>query len=99
MTKTHFGCGHPRTEDNQYLSGKQIICRQCKLIAKRRWRERVRERQLAAMRGRPKFTPIQLPPELQPRPAEPLTPEAIGSRQLLEAYARYYERHVKSEAA
>lgn len=93
-----YRCGHPKTPENTSRVGdNRTACRQCRLALKTSYRERVRQRALANMKGRPTFKPVALPPELQDN--EPLTPEAVGSRNLLIAYARYYEKHVRGEAA
>jgi hypothetical protein len=96
--KATFGCGHPYTAENtSYIGLSRTACRTCRLEQKRRWRERSKEIAEAKLRPKPVFTPVALPPEL--RPPEQLTPEAIGSRNLLIAYAKYYEKHVRREAA
>lgn len=97
MTET-FRCGHPKTPENTTsVGGDRTACRQCRLEYKERWRERVRQLAEARKHSAPLCGPVALPPEMQPQ--QPLTAEAIGSRNLLIAYARYYENHVKSRAA
>lgn len=89
-----FGCGHPRSVENvQYVGvARKERCRACRLAEKRTWRERARANAEPKRIGRP---PAQV--------VEPVydfrSPEEIGSYNLLRAYARYYENHVKSEAA
>lgn len=94
-----FRCGHPKSPENtSRIRDNGTACRTCRLEYKGRWRERVRQLAEARMMGKPIDGPVTLPPEL--REPERLSPEAIGSRNLLIAYARYYERHVrKAEAA
>jgi hypothetical protein len=97
MNTQIFNCGHPRTPENTHNNGSGYVrCRECKLAEKRRWRERAREK---AEAKRVMRSPVLIPrAQIMPNP-EPLSPEAYGSRELLIAYARYYEMHVKSEAA
>lgn len=71
-----------------------MICKECHHAAKRRWRERKRE---IASGEKPALKTGPKPDQTVKTEAEPLTAEALGSRRLLEAYARYYERHVKNQ--
>lgn len=94
--KTVFACGHPYEPENEIKIGKgRIGCRQCRLVEKRNWRKRAREiaeeKSLPLKRG-PK-------PEAMIVNVDAVSPEAAGSRMLLEAYAQYYERHVRRRAA
>lgn len=92
--KDRFGCGHLRTPDNVEVVGKQTArCRKCRIAAKRRWRERQREITQGAVRLKPGPAPATVPAN------DGMSPEAYGSRRLLEAYARYYEKHVRRSAA
>lgn len=97
MTGT-FGCGHPRTPENEVKMGiarPRINCRICRLAAKSRWRERARAIAEGDAKRKPGPAPI-----VEPTPAnDGMSPEAYGSRRLLEAYARYYEKHVRRSAA
>jgi hypothetical protein len=81
-----FRCGHPRTPENIKKSASTGA--RCRICAATFSRERPRP-----WRGSAEAIPLS--------PSESADKEAAahGSRQLLRAYARYYENHVKSGAA